>query len=205
MRLGHFQSELQGRGRRRGRGPGSGRNPGRGVARAVGVTRAGAWPACAERLSAPGPGAASCRAATHRDARVLLALVGGGHHGQVLDDLLGVFRFAGSRLASERHGNCDPGDKVFPWVPCAGQSVGVTAVPRGKTEAPRTGLTRPRTDACPEEAGKSADEKSGRENWVLLRRSKRRSVCDGLLLGRHSRCQTQKDRRKLSEKSMSRT
>lgn len=49
----------------------------------------------------PGP-------ATHRDARVLLALVGGGHHGQVLDDFLRVLRFPGSRLASERHGNRDP-------------------------------------------------------------------------------------------------
>lgn len=48
------------------------------------------------------------RAATHRDACILLALVGGGHHGQVLDDFLGVFCFPSSRFTSERQESSDP-------------------------------------------------------------------------------------------------
>lgn len=59
-------------------------------------------------------GSATDKSCTHRDARVLLALVGGGHHGQVLDDFLGVFRFPGSGLPPERHGNSEPLERSLP-------------------------------------------------------------------------------------------
>ena len=51
--------------------------------------------------------------ATHRDACVLLALVGGSHHSQVLDDFLGVLRFPSSGLTSERHGDSVPLETVL--------------------------------------------------------------------------------------------
>lgn len=51
--------------------------------------------------------------ATHRDACVLLALVGGSHHGQVLDDFLGVLCFPSSGLTSERNGDSVPLETVL--------------------------------------------------------------------------------------------